>query len=316
MKVKKISILFLMATTMAHAQKDVASSKDSELLSRYPESWIVQYSQKEYERYTVALDNTYPDGKSKVIEGKHTSIDYELPKGKSQLEFYKNYEDAFTRKGYDILFSCYQEECNPKQGSFTSIPYALYQKKLLPGLANGGNTYRKNASTYLIAEKTINDKTVTITVMSGFESYSNVYRFDIVTSRPLDLSKVTINDIESKLEEEGRIALYGIRFDLNSARLKPESQESIELLADYLKANPTINLFVVGHTDASGDFEKNMTLSKERAMATVKELIDTYGIASSRLTADGVAMLAPVASNENEKGRALNRRVEIVKRTN
>ncbi|WP_282081259.1 OmpA family protein [Aquimarina algiphila] len=310
---KKICILILLGTTFLHAQKDIAGSKDSELLTRYPESWIIQYSQSEYEQFKVALDKNYPEGKSKVAEGKYTSIDYKLPNGKSQLELHKNYESALSRKGYEILFSCYQQDCNPLQGSFSSIPYVLFQEKRLANLATGGNAYRKNSSTYLVAEKEVNGRTITITVMSGFESYANVYRIDIIESKPLDLSKVSIKDIDHKLNEEGSIALYGICFDFNSDRLKPESKNTIKLLADFLKQNTMINVYIVGHTDNIGDYKTNFELSEKRAKAVVNELISKYNISSNRLLAKGVAMLSPVTSNNTKEGRKLNRRVEIVK---
>ena len=69
---------------------------------------------------------------------------------------------------------------------------------------------------------------------------------------------------------------------------------------------------MVGHTDNVGNFKYNMNLSKRRAEAVVRELTEKYRIKRDRLKAFGVGPLAPVASNKTEKGRAKNRRVEIV----
>ena len=74
-----------------------------------------------------------------------------------------------------------------------------------------------------------------------------------------------------------------------------------------------MKLYVVGHTDNVGSIDSNLKLSKERADAVVNSLTANYGISADRLTAYGVASLAPLASNDSEEGRAKNRRVELVK---
>ena len=73
------TIVFTLISGFTFSQKDIPNAKDSELISRFPESWIIQYAQKDYERYIFALDNSYPKGKSRTIEGATIFIDYELP---------------------------------------------------------------------------------------------------------------------------------------------------------------------------------------------------------------------------------------------
>ena len=79
-----------------------------------------------------------------------------------------------------------------------------------------------------------------------------------------------------------------------------------------LKANKSLNLYVVGHTDMTGGFDYNVGLSLKRANAVVKALVNEYGIAAERLAGKGAGPLCPVGSNKNENGRKLNRRVELV----
>ncbi len=74
-----------------------------------------------------------------------------------------------------------------------------------------------------------------------------------------------------------------------------------------------LKIAVVGHTDNVGNHKDNMRLSKRRANAVVAELVKNYGIDSSRLLAAGAGFLAPISSNETKEGRALNRRVELVR---
>jgi len=79
-----------------------------------------------------------------------------------------------------------------------------------------------------------------------------------------------------------------------------------------LARDPALRLLVVGHTDMAGNLEHNLKLSRERAEAVVKALVERK-VAPSRLKANGVGPLAPVATNATEEGKAKNRRVELVK---
>ena len=108
------------------------------------------------------------------------------------------------------------------------------------------------------------------------------------------------------------MAVYGILFDTNKSDIKPESRPSLEQIGALMKQNPGIRLHVVGHTDNVGGFDANLGLSKRRAEAVAAALTRDFGVARERLTANGVASLAPVQSNADEAGRARNRRVELV----
>lgn len=114
------------------------------------------------------------------------------------------------------------------------------------------------------------------------------------------------------MNTDGKIALYGIFFDTGKSVIKPESEPSLKQVLDYLTENPAVKIIVVGHTDNTGVFAANSTLSKARAKAVLDYLV-LKGIAASRLLSDGVSSLCPVSTNDTEEGRAKNRRVEIVK---
>lgn len=95
--------------------------------------------------------------------------------------------------------------------------------------------------------------------------------------------------------------------------VKPESDATLKEIATLLQQDPSLKLFVVGHTDNVGSLASNMDFSKRRADAVTKVLTTKYGIAVARLSAQGDGPTAPVASNDSEDGRAKNRRVELVK---
>jgi OmpA-OmpF porin, OOP family len=115
------------------------------------------------------------------------------------------------------------------------------------------------------------------------------------------------------LKTTGHVAVEGIYFDTGKSVLKPESTPALEEVAKLLKADASLKLWVVGHTDAVGKVDDNMKLSQARAEAVVTALSTTHGIAAARLKGYGVGPLTPVASNDAEEGRAKNRRVELVK---
>ncbi len=114
------------------------------------------------------------------------------------------------------------------------------------------------------------------------------------------------------MNTDGKIALYGIFFDTGKSVIKPESGPALQQVLDYLKENPSVKIVVVGHTDNTGVYAGNITLSKARAKA-VKDFLVAKGVGASRLLSEGVASLCPVSTNSTEEGRAKNRRVEIVK---
>ncbi len=125
---------------------------------------------------------------------------------------------------------------------------------------------------------------------------------------------VSADDMAQSLSAVGKVSLYGIYFDANKWEIKPASQPAIQEIATLLKKQPALKLHVVGHTDNIGGYDVNTVLSKRRAEAVVATLVKEFGISALRLTANGAAYLAPVASNSTEAGRAKNRRVELVPR--
>jgi len=104
-----------------------------------------------------------------------------------------------------------------------------------------------------------------------------------------------------------------VYFDTAKADVKPESDAALSEIAQLLKRDPKLKLYVVGHTDNQGTFESNLDLSTRRANAVVQVLTSKHGVAAARLRPHGDGATAPVASNDSEEGRAKNRRVELVK---
>jgi outer membrane protein OmpA-like peptidoglycan-associated protein len=117
---------------------------------------------------------------------------------------------------------------------------------------------------------------------------------------------LTAKDLKGQL-----LRLDNVLFDVGRAKIKEESKLSLEHIAEVMKRLPELKLEVQGHTDADGDFNKNVKLSQERAEAACKYLIDR-GIAKDRLEAKGYGPQRPIAPNDTPGGKSLNRRVMIL----
>ncbi|HLL94987.1 MAG TPA: OmpA family protein [Spirosoma sp.] len=104
--------------------------------------------------------------------------------------------------------------------------------------------------------------------------------------------------------------LRAIQFVQSKTELLPEAQPALEQLAAFLKNNPTTEIELSGHTDNQGDFDENVRLSKQR-VDVVKAYLVANGIAASRITTRGYGPTRPIASNNAESTRQLNRRVEM-----
>lgn len=106
------------------------------------------------------------------------------------------------------------------------------------------------------------------------------------------------------------IVLRNIFFDFDKATLRPESKTELENLIKLLNDNPNIKIEISGHTDNIGSAAYNQKLSESRAKAVVDYLIE-HGIDRSRLSYMGYGFEKPIATNDTEEGRQLNRRVEF-----
>jgi len=119
------------------------------------------------------------------------------------------------------------------------------------------------------------------------------------------------DSLKAELDKTGHVALY-INFDFNKATLRPDAQPIIAQVLKLLQDNPDLNLSIDGHTDNVGTHDYNVKLSQMRAAAVVGSLVAAH-IAPGRLSSGGFGPDQPVADNDTEKGRAKNRRVELVK---
>jgi OOP family OmpA-OmpF porin len=122
---------------------------------------------------------------------------------------------------------------------------------------------------------------------------------------------VTVDKDGCPLPKKVSISL-SIEFDSGKATIKPQYDEEIKKVADFMTTYPETTAVIEGHTDNVGKEASNVRLSTRRAESVKAYLVEKFGIASARLTAKGFGSSQPVADNATPAGRQKNRRINAV----
>jgi OmpA-OmpF porin, OOP family len=280
--VRILAAAALLTAGAAWAGEDVAGAKDHPLLTRYPDSFITEYT-KNYNatEFQVGARGTPP--KVQTVEGDTTTLRYfyESPeKQPSPLQLMRNYQNAVKQIGGTVAF------------------------ERLPKDLDAGET---------TLQVTTGGKDVWIKVLPDiFSAPTQSYQL-VITEVAAMAQVVSANELLQELNKNGFVALY-INFDTGKADLKQDGIATVKEIATLLKSNPTLKLSVEGHTDNAGDAASNKKLSEARAKSVTTAIV-AGGVDAGRLSAAGFGQEKPVADNRTEEGRAKNRRVELVKKS-
>jgi outer membrane protein OmpA-like peptidoglycan-associated protein len=259
-------------------------------------------------RRAVRVQTTsLPEGEDRrrPLEGRTQRLVWKNPKGKTTQEVYDSYVQQLSVIGFKPIYACAGKDCGAPSpvallGRVPASPDARYALSQLarPEL---GDAFA--AIQVAPRETTL----VLVEVKPSAEERAQVARQAAAAAE-----KITAQAVVAALSKDGRVALGDILYKPGEAGLRPQAAGVVKEIAKALRQQPALRLHVVGHTDGSGDLRENLALSKQRAAWLVRALV-RQGIPGSRLRADGVGPVAPVASNESEEGRSRNRRVELVK---
>lgn len=326
---RTVAAAALCLSAAVHAQ-DLPGAKDNPLLKRFAGSTIVGYDYKRFDEYTVPTGTyTKYDTTTKKpgyasalpVEGAVTRLWYEAAGDASAAELIRNYQNEVVANGGTVLYdsgkdanfksrSCFLCRFSWDAPKTSRSVYVFSAASVEPARFASFKIPRPQGDVYVV---------VTAVQWAGddrtYKSVKGAYAaVDIIEVGAMQQNMVTVSaDAMSKaIAATGRVALYGILFDTGKAEVKAESKPALDEIAKLLKTEPQMKLRVVGHTDNQGVLDANIALSKRRAEAVDVALVSQYGIAATRLSAYGVADLAPVASNRDDAGRAKNRRVELV----
>ncbi|MGE5406441.1 MAG: OmpA family protein [Methanosarcina sp.] len=268
-------VLMLSGIVPVFAQEDLEGSKDPAIFTRMPDHYISFYVDKEFEK----SDFQVGEDKYQSVEGHYYQINYSLKDDKQPvgaLQVIRNYENAAKQIGGKVLYEWFDS------GSGTVT------LKVEKGGAEVWAQIGCNGSGY--------------------------YRLDMVEKNLMNQDVVAdANSMANTLKTSGKVAVYGIYFDTGKSELKPESVNALVEISKLLKSDPSLKLYVVGHTDNVGTFDSNIKLSMDRASAVINSLVTKYAVNAANLKPFGNGPCAPVATNSTDEGKALNRRVELVK---
>ena len=103
-----------------------------------------------------------------------------------------------------------------------------------------------------------------------------------------------------------------IEYDINKAEIRPQYNDEVARVGDFMTKYPTTTAVIEGYTDEVGSDDYNMQLSQRRAEGVVKSLEDKFGIAPSRLSAKGYGKTRPVTDNASDVAKQKNRRIDAV----
>ncbi len=106
------------------------------------------------------------------------------------------------------------------------------------------------------------------------------------------------------------VQLQSVLFKRSTPDILPESFQELDMVVDFMKANPSIKIRLEGHTDNTGVPKHNLRLSRAR-VESVKEYLVSKGVSARRISGKGYGGSQPIADNSNEETRKLNRRVEF-----
>jgi OmpA-OmpF porin, OOP family len=275
---KKIlfSLLLIIAViSPLHSQEDKEGCKDPVLFTRMPNFHIYNCQELQFDKFEFPLNAD----KKQSVEGHYLYVNYYLndnAQTPSGLQIVRNYTNAIKKIGGKLIY-----EFEDGGAQYTTLQLVKDKKEIWAQIIGAGNGMY---SVYVVEKEAMNQ--------------------DVAADA---------SSMAKSIEETGKVTVYGIYFDTGKSVLKAESRPALDEISKLLKADPKLKLYVVGHTDNTGVFESNLKLSTERALAVRNALINQYSFSADRLRSYGDGPTAPVATNDTEEGKALNRRVELVK---
>jgi OOP family OmpA-OmpF porin len=276
------ALLGLVAPVIAQdAHEDVAGCKDSSVLSRIPGCWIEACVAKDFDSLDIFRETEKPDvfdvTKGTPVEGQTVVLEYSCPSSVSSLQIARNAASALRTAGYSLVMSG-----NVINNVGNHVPAVVGKK--------GGQW-------------------VQVLTDTGGRAYL------MTAVKEADVSQVMTADaaaMAASIERTGHVAIYGVTFDTGQSTITPQSDAALGEMVTLLTNNPSWRMRIEGHTDNVGTTVLNTGLSLRRASAVEAWLVG-HGVARGRLTHEGYGDSRPVGDNTTEAGRAMNRRVELVK---
>lgn len=247
---------------------------------------------------------------TEAVEGAVTRQAWRIDAGGlSVLQVVAPLRQQLEQAGFEVIFECGTQECGGFDFRFATEVLPAPDMYVDLGDFRFLSARREDEALGLLASTTSREAFVQVirAAPSGAAPVAQVSGPAVREVAPRNLG-----DFGARLEADGRAILSDLSFDTGSAQLGEGSYASLRVLAEYLDANQGRRVALVGHTDAEGSLDGNITLSRRRAGSVLERLVSDYGARRAQLDAQGMGYLAPIATNLTPEGREANRRVEVI----
>lgn len=305
---------------------DIDGAADHPMVSRYPGQEIRWYTVENFRPYKVPVGPVTgyrTIGDRIETQGRVTRIFYAYEGERTHDEIWLNYVEALREAGFELL----AEGAPSTRAGAREVGGRTWQGVALAAnpwgdanaevatMAAGTATQGGSAAVIATRERAAGRVYVVVNVEQHSDAYVGTL-VDIVEVEAAETGLVVVDPeaMGEDIAEFGRVVLEGILFDHDEATIRIESAAALEAIARYLAGAADRHFYIVGHTDATGEFAYNLALSRDRARAVADALAADYGVDRARLEPHGVGPLVPAFSNGSDAGRERNRRVELVER--
>ncbi|QIZ82532.1 OmpA family protein [Thalassovita gelatinovora] len=249
------------------------------------------------------------------VEGRVTRQSWRVAaQGMTSLQLLAPLREQLLAAGYDVLFECDTLRCGGFDFRFeTEVLPAPLMHVDLGDFRFLSARHGPDDHLGLLVSRSANAgfiqliRVVELSQNQGADTGVNV----IIPGISPDKSLLS-SDMTGLLVAQGHVVLDDLAFETGSSSLGEGSYASLEALSVFLNADQTRRIALVGHTDAVGNLDQNIALSKKRAASVLERLVSRYSVARGQLSAEGMGYLAPIAPNQTAAGRDTNRRVEAV----
>lgn len=298
----------------------LATPAAAELTLSFPGPATETFSQtEEFESYKLPV-GPYADGfvQTLVAEGRQITRAWRVDVGVgTSLLVMDSLRQQLEASGFELLYECTTDICGGFDFRFTTdvLPEPLMHVDLgdfrfLSAQRLGGAVPEYVS---LFVSRGADSAFVQMVLMGSPDATSLTAKSGgkVAQIAPA-VPSVKFGSVVETLLRDGHAVLDDLEFNTGSSALGEGKFLSLVDLAGYLKENPTISVALVGHTDAEGSLDGNVSLSRKRAQSVAARLRSEFDIPSRQIEAEGVGYLSPRASNLTEEGRTLNRRVEVI----
>ncbi|HVZ96023.1 MAG TPA: OmpA family protein [Chitinophagaceae bacterium] len=246
--------------------------------------------------------NTIDDEGSLVVaaDGKtaYYASDRSDSKGGLDIYTFELREDIRPLKTLWVKGQVYDK--NTKQGLPSTVELTdIHTRNLISRLQTDEDGH------YLVTLPAGNDYAFEVN-RKGYLFYSENYSISSTSPDSVFEANIPLQPIEAN----AHIILKNVFFDTKKTDLKPESVTELDNVVKLMNENPSIKIQITGYTDNVGTAQDNLVLSQGRAVAVVNYLV-SKGIKNTRLTFKGMGEANPIADNNTEEGKAMNRRTEL-----